>query len=165
VVAARARDAGSAGHEVRAHRPDGKPEPAGARWVSASEAGPLRLVASGPERVACDLELVASRPVASWRYLLGASAELAPRLAEALGEPLDLAATRVWCALECCAKLGTRDAPLLLRSAAGDAVCLGTGDIEIAIVAISVDGLGELVAAVATAPHPDLASASGLAAS
>jgi hypothetical protein len=44
---------------------------------------------------------------------------------------------------------------LLVRSAAGDAACLGTGDIEIATMSILVAETGGLVAAVATAPRAE----------
>jgi enediyne polyketide synthase len=155
VVIAGTHDAELLGGGERAHRPNGKPEAADARSMSASEAGGLRFVVSGPDRVACDLAIVAPQPEAAWRDQLGPSVELAVRVAAMLGEPLDRTATRVWCALECCAKLGAPGASLLVKSAAQDALCLDAGGVEISTIAISVDGMGWLVAAIATAPRAE----------
>jgi enediyne polyketide synthase len=98
-------------------RPDGRPEgvPESPLSVSATHAGPLTLAAAASGTLACDLEPVAPRPEAEWLDLLGPDgARLAELLAGALDEPLDAAATRVWCARECLKKAGAMlDTPLL----------------------------------------------------
>jgi enediyne polyketide synthase len=125
--------------EVR-HRPDGRPELPGTQ-ISASAAGGLRIVVTGTG-VACDLETIAPRTAEQWRDLLGDHTELAGHLARLAGEPFDHAATRLWTALECAAKLGRPAPQLLLVSAADHAVSLRAGTIEVTSLVCEVSGQG-----------------------
>jgi enediyne polyketide synthase len=139
-------------HVVR-YRPDRRPELA-AGGLSASTVAGLRLVVTGPGGVACDVEAVTPRATEVWRDLLGTHLELAAQLAR-LGEPFDHAATRLWTALECAAKLGQPDPRLLLVTAADHAVSLRAGTIEVTSLVCQVTGqdrgLDWIAIAVATA--------------
>lgn len=96
-------------------RADGKPEVNDPLKISAAHAGELTLAVAGPGPIGCDLEVVTSRP---WRDLL---AQDRFTLAQQISEEFDIAATRVWSALECLKKSGvTTDAPLALNSAITD---------------------------------------------
>jgi enediyne polyketide synthase len=120
------------------HRPDGRPELAGGQ-ISASAAGGLRVVVVG-HGVACDLEVIEPRTAEQWRDLLGDHTELTGHLARLAGEPFDHAATRLWTALECAAKLGRPAARLLLVSTAGHTVSLRAGTIDVLSLVCQVSG-------------------------
>ncbi|WP_410583497.1 SDR family NAD(P)-dependent oxidoreductase [Amycolatopsis sp. lyj-108] len=91
--------------EIR-YRPDGKPEADGVE-VSASHSAGLTLAIAGDGRIACDVETAIERTPEDWAGLLGedllAVGEL---LAADAREPLSVAHTRVWSALECVRKTG-----------------------------------------------------------
>jgi enediyne polyketide synthase len=88
-------------------RPDGRPEVEGARAVSAAHLDGYTLAVCGRAPVACDIEVAAGRPDALWGELLGEERRaLAELLASESGEEIDVAATRVWAALECMKKAG-----------------------------------------------------------
>ncbi|MFE2407385.1 SDR family NAD(P)-dependent oxidoreductase [Kitasatospora sp. NPDC059408] len=130
------------------HRPDGKPELDG-HAVSASHSGGLTLAVVGDDgaRLACDVETVRPRTEADWAGLLG-EAQLALRdllVAEA-GCPPDLAATRVWCALECLRKSAATGQALTLDRIEGSGwVVLSVGDATIATWATTVTDRDEPV--------------------
>ncbi|MGW0392215.1 type I polyketide synthase [Streptomyces sp. NPDC003042] len=101
------------------HRPDGRPELAGGRPVSAAHGLGLTLGVAAAEgsdaSVACDVEAVTGRTPDEWQGLLGGHAPLADLVARETGESADTAATRVWSAVECLRKAGAAtDAPLTL---------------------------------------------------
>ncbi|MFD5245135.1 SDR family NAD(P)-dependent oxidoreductase [Amycolatopsis sp. NPDC058340] len=107
----RAQTALAAGRAVDApleirYRPDGKPEADGVE-VSASHSAELTLAIAGSGRIACDVETAIERTPEDWAGLLGedllAVGEL---LAADAREPLSVAHTRVWSALECVRKTG-----------------------------------------------------------
>ncbi|MFJ4103445.1 type I polyketide synthase [Amycolatopsis japonica] len=107
----RAQTALAAGRAVDApleirYRPDGKPEADGVE-VSASHSADLTLAIAGGGRIACDVETAIERTPEDWAGLLGedllAVGEL---LAADAREPLSVAHTRVWSALECVRKTG-----------------------------------------------------------
>ncbi len=107
----RAQTALAAGRAVDApleirYRPDGKPEADGVE-VSASHSADLTLAIAGSGQVACDVETAIERTPEDWAGLLGedllAVGEL---LAADAREPLSVAHTRVWSALECVRKTG-----------------------------------------------------------
>ncbi|MGW5706291.1 type I polyketide synthase [Amycolatopsis japonica] len=107
----RAQTALAAGRAVDApleirYRPDGKPEADGVE-VSASHSAELTLAIAGGGRIACDVETAIERTPEDWAGLLGedllAVGEL---LAADAREPLSVAHTRVWSALECVRKTG-----------------------------------------------------------
>jgi enediyne polyketide synthase len=102
------------------YRPDGRPEVPGDRAVSASHGSGMTMCVAAAGIVACDLEPVVARPVADWRDLLGPHAELARLVDERSGESVDVAATRVWLAVECLRKAGLPGhAPLTEATPAG----------------------------------------------
>ena len=118
---------------VVSKRPDGKPEVNGHR-VSASYAGDVVGAVAGATAAGCDLETVAARSPAVWRDLLGperfALAELIARESE---DDASVAATRVWCAMECLKKSGAlHDRPLVFSGARPDGwIELGAGQSRI----------------------------------
>src|SRR5262249_50293597 len=142
------------------YRPDHRPETDGLA-ISTSTAGAIRIAVTGPERVACDVEIVQPRGE-DWRDLLGPNAELASRLMQATQESFDHAATRLWTAMECAVKLGHPDPQLLVVSTSGEAVCLRAGGIEITTLLCEVLGVGWIAVGVATEPRP-VAAAMGAA--
>ncbi len=116
-------------------RPDGKPEVASKRTVSAAHAEPLTLAVASQGMLGCDMEPVAARQPAIWRDLLGTERfTLAQVLATESHEDLNTAATRIWSASECLRKAGAQvDAPLVLAQVATDGwVVLNVGKLQIA---------------------------------
>lgn len=86
--------------EVR-YREDGQPLVAGEREVSATSAAGLTMGVAATGRVGCDAARVVSRTAPEWTERLGSHATVAHLAAEAAGESLDRAATRVQVALGC----------------------------------------------------------------
>ncbi len=121
-------------------RADGKPA-AHDGELSLAHADDLTLCVVGASRLACDLEPARARADHEWRGLLGSRFGLADFLARELDEPLDLAATRVWTAMECLKKAGLAiDSPLAFRAAGPDGwMTLAAGSCEIASLVAPVD--------------------------
>jgi enediyne polyketide synthase len=106
------------------HRSDGKPQlvaadvsPRHSHHVSVAHAGELTIAVAGSS--GCDLETVAPRPWSDLlppeRLALAQQLTKPDRSADSLSASADVAATRVWAALECMKKAGVpTDAPLLL---------------------------------------------------
>jgi enediyne polyketide synthase len=97
------------GRAVVRYRPDGRPELDGGATMSAAHGSGVTFVIVSPagRRVGCDVEPVVDRSARDWANLLGADqVALARLLAEERGEPLPVAATRVWGAMECLRKTG-----------------------------------------------------------
>ncbi|MGW2248875.1 type I polyketide synthase [Kitasatospora sp. NPDC001660] len=117
------------------HRPDGRPELDG-RAVSAAHSGGLTLAVVGADggRLACDVETVRPRAAQDWAGLLGeAQLPLRDLLVTEAGCSPDLAATRVWCALECLRKSAATGQALTLDRVEGSGwVVLSAGDASIA---------------------------------
>jgi enediyne polyketide synthase len=93
------------------HRPDGKPEIAGATspysCVSVSHSGEMTLLFSADRAAGCDVEKIVCRDAAVWERLLEAEGfALAKALAGASRAPLDDAATQVWTLKESLRKAG-----------------------------------------------------------
>ncbi len=137
-------------------RPDGRPEvEGGAAAVSTAHAGPVTLAVSGAGPLGCDLEAVVARTASEWRLLLGEERwSLAGSIAREADEPVDVAATRVWCALECAKKAG---APLesLRRGAIAPHgwVVIEAGRLAIATLAAGIRGIeGPVVVAILPSP-------------
>ncbi len=134
-------------------RPDGKPVANGFH-VSRSHAGELTLSVTSPAAVGCDCEPVAARSSAVWRDLLGAGGfALAELVAREGREPLEAAATRVWCAIECVKKAGLRqDLGIVLSTpeehaaSASGWVVLGAGASRIATLVAPVAGFDQPLA-------------------
>ncbi|MFF4378218.1 SDR family NAD(P)-dependent oxidoreductase [Kitasatospora sp. NPDC001547] len=134
------------------HRPDGKPELAGApeldgTTVSASHAAGLTLAVAGRGRLACDVETVLERTAEDWDALLGAG-QLALRdlLVTDAGCSPAVAGTRVWSALECLRKSGaTTQALTLDRVHPGGWVVLSAGDASVATWVTTVNDRTEPV--------------------
>ncbi|GAA0565903.1 type I polyketide synthase [Actinomadura livida] len=134
------------------YRPDGRPEVPGAPAVSAAHGAGLTLAVAGEEPLGCDLEPVVSRSGREWQDLLGWHSRVAGLLAGedagGHGGDADLAATRVWCAIECLQKAGVAlpDAPLTLLPPRGDGwSVLAAGDIRVATFATTVRDVAEPV--------------------
>ncbi len=127
------------------HTPAGRLELPG-RYASASHAGDLLAVAIADVPVAVDAESAPRQPAGAWRPLLGlARWELAELVARRTGEGLDVAATRVWTALETLSKLGAGpSAPLTLTDLTGPAgadwLVLRSGDALIANTVVRLVG-------------------------
>ncbi|MEH1101385.1 type I polyketide synthase [Micromonospora sp. CPCC 205561] len=139
----------AAGHPVEvAYRPDGRPELADGRSLSAAHAEDLALCVVGSATVACDVEAVRDRDESVWAGLLGAHADLARLCATDGGESLDAAATRVWAAIECLRKAGlSHRAPLVVvpTDRAGWLV-FASGELRIATLVTSVRDLSQPMA-------------------
>jgi enediyne polyketide synthase len=102
-------------------RRDGKPEMPGI-VVSASHCDGATLAIAGPQALGCDVELVETRSTEVWRDLLGPHYfRLVAVLATQGNEDANLAASRVWSALESLKKAGAPiDVPLLFTAVEKD---------------------------------------------
>lgn len=117
--------------ELPTRRPDGRPDAVANGNLSVSHAGRLTLAVIAPHRTACDLQSVATRAPELWVGLLGGAYHaLARESAREAAEDEQVAATRVWCAIECLKKRGAPNAaPLVIESRnAGGWVVLRSGD-------------------------------------
>jgi enediyne polyketide synthase len=129
------------------HRPDGKPELDGAS-ISASHGAGLSLVVTGSGRLGCDVEAVEQRTEQDWAGLLGdgLSAVRDLVMTEA-GEDIDVAGTRVWCALESLRKVGLTTRAVTVDRVDPDGwVVLSAGDVRIATWVTTVNDLSTPVA-------------------
>ncbi|MFI7024139.1 type I polyketide synthase [Micromonospora sp. NPDC049900] len=89
------------------YRADGRPEIDGGREVSFAHGAGVTVCTVAGQTTACDVEAVVPRTPVEWRGLLGAHAELLPLLTGPDGgDDRDVAATRVWVAMECLQKAG-----------------------------------------------------------
>jgi enediyne polyketide synthase len=148
------------GHKsVILKRPDGKPEVADGRAVSAAHHAHLTLAVASPERNGCDLEEVIYRSPGVWRGLIGDEGmALAQLIQRTVNESGETSATRVWAVKECLKKAGAMmNAPLLLVSTSDDGwVTLSSGLFTIVTYRAQIRNYGnKLVVAV-------LASAGGV---
>jgi len=124
-------------------RADGKPESRDGRHVSASHSGDLTMAVAGNSPVACDLEIVTTRPPEIWRDMLGDERfKLAETLSREAHETLDMAATRVWTSVECLKKAGAgTTAPLVFEHTTPNGwLLLASGKFKIASGVIKRDG-------------------------
>lgn len=161
-TAAAVQRAVGAPEEIR-YRPDGRPELAGGRRLSAAHAlgVTLGVVSDTAEQtVACDVEAVNVRTEAEWEGLLGEHAALAALVAKETGEAPDTAATRVWGAVECLRKAGVMaGAPLTLAPCDKvNWVVLTAGELRIATFVTALRGAAQpAVFAVLAERGPDSA--------
>jgi enediyne polyketide synthase len=104
------------------YRSDGKPEVTGNLNVSISHAENLTLAVAGSTALGCDIQSVSARAKDDWQMLLGPQRfALAETLSSETNQTLDIAATRVWTAIECLKKAGlSADSPLLFDAATED---------------------------------------------
>jgi len=122
---------------------DGQPRVAGERKVSASSAAGLALCVAGTDPIGCAVAAVEGRTGQGWADRLGAEATVAHLIAEAAGEPLDVAATRVRVALGCLPDAGE------WRVTAAEPigwVVLGCGDRRVATFVTRLSGADDKVA-------------------
>ena len=128
------------------YRPDGRPEIDGAN-VTASHGAGLTLVAAGAGTLGCDVETVAERTETDWAGLLGEDRiALRDLLVAETNEPAPVAATRVWCALECLRKVGVTGQALTLDRVDEEGwVRLSDGDTRIATWVTTVNDAPEPV--------------------
>jgi enediyne polyketide synthase len=135
-------------------RADGKPEARDGRNVSASHCGDLTMAVASNTPVSCDLELVASRTPETWSDMLGVERfKLAEVISRETKETLDVAATRVWTAVECLKKAGAGiTAPLTFTRAAPNGwILLASGELKIASGVVErTGGKSELAIALLT---------------
>jgi enediyne polyketide synthase len=122
-------------------RPDGKPVFPGEEGISAAHALDFTLAVASAGGTACDLEEVAARTDAVWCDLLGEEKfKLAERIARERMESVDMAATRLWTAMECMKKIGQpANSPLVLESSTADGwtmLCSGTIVISTCVTAV-----------------------------
>jgi enediyne polyketide synthase len=143
-------------HSVVVRRPDGRPEVIGGRFVSVSHCGDVTLVVTGSARLACDIESVASRAANVWNDLLAEEGfRLAQVVSRLLGDDIDVAATRVWTALECLKKFGAPADVRLALSAKGEScVVLSSGSLSVMTVSVTISGLDRVILAVLTGSGP-----------
>jgi enediyne polyketide synthase len=105
--------------EIR-YRPDGKPESDGIE-VTASHTAQLTLAVTGTGQLTCDIESAIERTEEDWAGLLGEELLAVGRLLAAdTGEPVTVANTRVWSALECVRKTGSMTQALTVRRVESD---------------------------------------------
>jgi enediyne polyketide synthase len=135
-------------------RPDGKPEVADGRGISAAHNDNLTLAVAGPKRIGCDVEEVVYRPPCVWRTLIGDEGiELVQLMQRKVDENGDISATRVWAARECLKKAGAMvNAPLIYVSKSADGwVMLSSGVFTIATYKMQVRSReGKFVIAILT---------------
>lgn len=127
-------------------RANGKPEACDGRDVSASHCGNLAMAVAGDSPVGCDLELVVTRPPGTWADMLGVERfKLAEVISRETQETLDVAATRVWTAVECLKKAGAgMAAPLVfVNTAPNRCVLLASGGLKIASCVVQTEGVKE----------------------
>jgi enediyne polyketide synthase len=107
--------------EKTTKRTDGKPS-ANGYSLSRSYSGNVALSISSEHDIVCDAEMVIHQSDARWCTLLGeAHMQLVSNIQRETGEGRLLAATRVWCAVECIRKAGLQDSsPLLLERSEPD---------------------------------------------
>ncbi|MCX7112683.1 MAG: type I polyketide synthase [Proteobacteria bacterium] len=122
-------------------RSDGKPEAEDGKTVSVAHSGELTLAVAGMAPLACDLERVVTRPEPVWHDLLGEERHsLATLIAQLDGGSIDVAATRVWAAIECLKKSGLPpNVPLTLQADDAEWVLFGAGKTIIATYRADVD--------------------------
>ncbi|MGA5901168.1 type I polyketide synthase [Streptomyces venetus] len=132
-----------------AYRPDGKPLVAGLE-VSSSHGAGVTFAVAADVPVACDVEVAVARTDREWADLLGTDgAALAGLLAAERGENYDIAATRVWGAIECLRKTGHAQTTLTseasLGGASGPWTALRGGFVRIASFVTTLAGAAEPV--------------------
>jgi enediyne polyketide synthase len=122
------------------YRPDGKPELDGAA-ISASHGAGVSLVVTGSGTLACDIEAVEHRTAQDWAGLLGdGPSRIRDLVVAESGEDVDVAATRIWCALECLRKTGSTTRALTVDRTDQDGwVVLSAGDTRIATWVTTLD--------------------------
>lgn len=142
--------------EVR-YRPDGRPEVAGGREISAAHGLGVTLGVAAAGTVACDIEAVCVRDADTWAGLLGEHAGLAAQVVKQTGEAPDTAATRVWGAVECLRKAGLMaGAPLTLAPPDRDNwVVFSSGGLRIATFVTTLRDVLEPAVVAFLAPIPD----------
>ncbi|TDC42917.1 type I polyketide synthase [Micromonospora sp. KC213] len=116
------------------YRPDGAPSIDGDHRVSAAHGAGLTVAVAATGPVGCDVESVAQRSPEDWGQLLGGHRPLAELITAETGEGADVAATRVWTALECLQKAGlTTGGPLALSEERRDGwLVFASGTLRIA---------------------------------
>ncbi|MEU1969839.1 type I polyketide synthase [Micromonospora sediminicola] len=136
------------GHHVElTYRPDGMPEINAGPRVSVSHGAGLTTVAAAEGHIGCDVEAVTHRDPQVWDDLLGAHTQLARLISAEVGEGTDLAATRVWTAMECLQKAGkqVRSPLVLLPCDRPGWTMFNAGDARVLTFATNVRGVGTQV--------------------
>lgn len=137
-------------------RADGKPSTRGKWHVSAAHACDLTLAVAAPKEtsaVGCDLEIVQTRSRTTWQDLLGKERlALANLVAGESGDAFDVAATRVWGAVEALKKAGVAlETPLMLDATTPDRwVIFASSAQRVATYVAQAQGVAESVVAAVT---------------
>jgi enediyne polyketide synthase len=132
-------------------RPDGRPVlmQEMETLVSTSHTGSLTLAVTSTQLVGCDMETVITRSASTWQDLLGQERyQLATLISKEGQQELDVAATRVWTALEGLKKAGAHiTLPLVFSTIKEDGwVQLTAGDFHIASYVTQVQWMEKLLA-------------------
>jgi len=139
---------------VLVRRPDGKPELIGDRSVSTSHRGEITIAVAGPSSspLACDIESVQKRSPLVWKDLLGEERyRLAMWVSQSMAEDANVAATRIWTAMECLRKCGAPiDASLTLSTRGDGSALLRSANLSIVTVSVMIQGPDPIVIAVLT---------------
>jgi enediyne polyketide synthase len=140
------------------HHADGRPESdAAAAGVSFAHLASYTLAVCGDGQLACDIEVATERPSDIWRGMLGPErSRLAQRLADEAGEPLAVAASRLWVAGECLRKAGRpAGEPVVLDRRLDDGwVVLSAGGTPVAVTALNLSDVDKpVVLGVLAAPE------------
>jgi enediyne polyketide synthase len=128
------------------YRPDGRPEIDDGN-LSASHGAGVTVVVTGEGTLACDVEVAVERTEEDWAGLLG-EPQIALRdlMATETNESSSVAATRVWCALECLRKSGvTAEALTLDRIDEEGWLALSDGNVRIATWVTTVNDVPDPV--------------------
>ncbi|MBT9314702.1 type I polyketide synthase [Leptothoe spongobia] len=126
------------------YRPNGKPElisNGASSSISVAHSDSLTLVVFGKTTLGCDIETVVHRELHLWQDLLGKERfNLAQLLANETNENLNVAATRIWTALECLKKaaISVRSPLVMLEPADDTWVLLQAGSLVIATYRTSI---------------------------
>jgi len=98
--------------------PDGRPLANGGYGLSHAYADGLMFAVAGRRTLGCDIEAIAPRAPGVWKGLLGPDRfQLAEQIGVERDEDLDIAATRVWAAMESIRKSGLPSAaPMTIAS-------------------------------------------------
>ncbi len=156
------RDEGKSPHFNIEWLPSGKPRLSGDAVagadlsVSHDDAYCLCVVGAGPQ--GCDLELITQRSPEDWEALIGTSrTPLVARL-QSGGDSVDLAATRIWCAVEAAKKaIGFSEVDLTMHSRHEEAVIFAVRSPEGAhlVLTLPIRLPGEADRTVALVVHRD----------
>ncbi len=133
------------------HRPDGRPVlmQEMETLVSTSHTDSLTLAVTSTRPVGCDIETVLARAASTWQDLLGQErSQLATLISREGQQEIDVAATRVWTAVESLKKAGAHSTLSLVFSTITEDgwVQLTAGDFHVVSYVTQLQGMKKLLA-------------------